>query len=677
MSGILELRYGTWASPITSDLIAKMSVSIEDVVVDSVTSAISYIEKRPEEGGRNVILALADGFDIFGKDWNARTAVQEYGGAPAAVHNNIIQFSNFNDGMVYKVDVLRRTSPTLVVSKNSNYRFADFAFHSRVPNIVVSILENHTNPSPDCVSTSLVYFDTDAVDDPTILLSGADFYSSPHFNVDGTIFAWTEWAHPDMPWDGEQVFIAAVDVHGGRLSISADHMSRVRVAGQPSLVSAVQPMWLDVGMLVFSCDISGYHNPWVSRVDMTSATYKIDSTPIFNVPVELDFTDPSWWLGGSNYAILDDLNILFAASKDGQTALHIVSTNGCSAEITSPFVHVHRMRRVSHRKAVFLGSKVNEGPTLVLCEVEGAEAPFTLTYTTLTSKDAEAISSPIPDSLISIPVPISLRRPSSTSDHSESQLLHVVYYPPKNPAYQGLSGEHPPAVLNVHGGPTSLERQSLNLEKQFFTSRGWAWVDVNYSGSSNYGRKYMDRLKGNWGVFDVQDCVQTVLQLSSPDYALIDGKRVVIRGGSAGGYTTLAALCQSEVFLQVFVAGTSSYGVSDLHKLVESTHKFQSHYVQTLIGGDYEEIPEVYRARSPIFHAKNIRVPLLILQGSLDPIVPPDQAENMIKVIAEQGGHAEYTLFEGESHGWRKAETIAKALDLELHFYQRTLHLLA
>ncbi|KAJ7274929.1 alpha/beta-hydrolase [Mycena rebaudengoi] len=494
MSGILELRYGTWASPITSDLIAKMSVSIEDVVVDSVTSAIHYIEKRPEEGGRNVILALADGLDIFGEDWNAQLQYKN-----TVVHQPVF-------------DVLGRTSSTLTVPKNSNHRFADFAFHSRVPNIP----RLHIN-QPFPISTGLI-----------LTCRGMGTWKS---NL--------------------KFFIAAVDVHGGRLSLSADRMSRVRVAGQP--------MWLDVGTLVFSCDISGYHNPWVSKEDTTRATYKIDSTP-------LDFTDPSWWLGGSNYAILDDLNILFAASKDGQTASHI---------ITSPFVMLF-----------FWGAKW-----------KGQRLP-SLSHTTLTSKDAEAVT------------------------------------------YQGLSGEHPPAVLNVHGGPTSLERQNLNLEKQFFTSRDWAWIDVNYSGSSNYGRKYMDRLKGNWDVFDVQDW-----------------------------YTTLAAL--------LFAAGTSSYGVSDLHKLVESTHKSQSHYVQTLIGGNYEEILEVYRARSPIFHAKNIRIPFLILQGSLDPIVPPDQAENMIKVIVEQGGHAEYTLFEGESHGWRKAETIAQALDLELDFYQRTLHLLA
>ncbi|KAJ7151206.1 alpha/beta-hydrolase [Mycena filopes] len=661
--------YGKWKSPISSAMIAKMSVSTEDILVDPVTSALYYIQKRPEEDGRNVIVGVADGLDVFGREWNARTAVHEYGGAPAVVHDNIVLFSNLSDGQVYKVDLLNRSSPTSVTRK-ANCRFAEFACLPGAPNLVVCILEDHTKPAPEDVVNSLVYLDTQSSVDPVTLVSGSDFYSSPRFNSDGTLLAWTEWAHPDMPWDGEQVFVAAVDIKNADLRLAAMQLPRSRVAGQPSAISAVQPTWLNGNTLIFSCDISGYHNPWITTVDKnTQPTYTLESRALLEDPLMVDFADPSWWLGGSNVAVLDESAALFAASRDGRTIFYIVSTGGACLEIACPFVHVHRMRRVAHRQVAFLGSKVNAGSALTLVSFTDDFVP---TYTAL--ENTTSVDPSISDALLSLPVPLSLLLPAAAA--GEEQLLHLVYYAPKNPSYIGPPNDNPPTIVNVHGGPTSLERQSLNLEKQFFTSRGWLWIDVNYSGSSNYGRKYMERLKGNWGVTDVRDCIQTVLQLSAEQYDLIDRNRVVIRGGSAGGYTTLVALSQSDPALQVFAAGTSSYGISDLRKLTELTHKFQSWYAQTLVGGTFDEIPEVYRARSPVFHAHNIKAPLLILQGSKDPIVPPNQAEDMIRVIRERGGTAEYEVFEGESHGWRIAENIAKALDLELGFYERALNIL-
>ncbi|KAJ6620460.1 alpha beta-hydrolase [Mycena sp. CBHHK59/15] len=659
--------YGTWKSPISSLMIAKMSVSIEDVVVDPVTSAIYYVEKRPEEGGRNVIVGLADGLDLFGRDWDARTTVHEYGGAPVVARDNIVLFSNLSDGQVYKVDLVRR-SPPAKITASDNARFADFAIHPHAPNLVVCILEDHTNPAPEDVVNTLVLLDTNSSEDPMTLISGSDFYASPRFNADGTLLAWTQWAHPDMPWDGEQVFVAAVDIMDGRLRMATHRLPRSHVAGQLSTISAVQPTWFNSNTLMFCCDISGYHNPWVATINAEPETaYTVDPRAVLLDPMTLDFADPSWWLGGSNLAVLDDTNTLFAASKDGRTVLYIVCEDGNRSEIFCPFVHIVRLRRVAHRKVVFLGSQIDKGPALILCSLADSGNLFTPTYTTLGEKTASLDPQPF-DSLISHPVPMSLLVPGDNPP--ELLPVYLVYYPPKNPLYKGLADEKPPAVINVHGGPTSLERQNLNLEKQFFTSRGWFWIDVNYTGSSNYGRRYADRLKGNWGVSDVHDCVQTVLQLSSA--GLIDRERVVIRGGSAGGYTTLVALSQSDVF----AAGASSYGVSDLRKLTELTHKFQSWYVQTLVGGTFKKIPEVYHARSPVFHAHEIKAPLLILQGSVDPIVPPNQAEDMIKVIREHSGPVEYVVFEGESHGWRKAENIAKALDVEIDFYERALNLL-
>ncbi|KAJ7207160.1 alpha/beta-hydrolase [Mycena pura] len=663
--------YATSESPITSSMVAKMSVSKDDVIVDPLTGSIYCIEKRPEEGGRDAIVSVADGLDVFGPPWNARTAVHEYGGAPAVVYDNVVLFSNLSDGQVYKVNMgVQRASPTQVTAV-AHARFANFACHPCAPNLVVCIMEDHTKPAPKDVVNSLVCLNTQSSNNPMTIRSGSDFYASPCFNSDGTLLAWTEWSHPDMPWDGEQVFVAAVDINRDHLSLAPHRLAPLRVAGRPSAVSAVQPTWLTDTTLLFSCDVSGYHNPWIAALDAHAKTFT--SHPVFEQTMPLDFVDPSWLLGGSNIAVLDEHSALFAATRDGRTVLYIVGADGSWAEVAAPFVHVVCWRRVAHRQVVFLGSKVDKGPAIVLCSFLDSSDSLSPTFTTLDGKNASA-DAPVSEALITLPVPMSLL--VETSDGPLP--LHLVCYPPKNPSYKGRDDEKPPAIVNVHGGPTHIVRQTLSLEKQFFTSRGWFWIDINYSGSSNYGRKYIDRLKGNWGVADVRDCVQAIRQLSSPKHSLIDAARVVIRGGSAGGYTTLAALSQRDPALsqrdpalQVFAAGTSSYGVSDLRRMTEITHKFQSWYVQTLVGGTPEEIPEVYRARSPVFHAQNIKAPLLILQGSKDRIVPPNQAEDMVNVIREGGGTTEYVLFDGESHGWRRAETIAKALDLELDFYSR------
>jgi len=275
---------------------------------------------------------------------------------------------------------------------------------------------------------------------------------------------------------------------------------------------------------------------------------------------------------------------------------------------------------------------------------------------------------PLPSDIISEPQPITLKVAPTNSP------LYVVYYPPWNPAYTGSSieGERPPCIVEVHGGPTGFVGQGLSWSKQYFTSRGWGWLDVNYGGSSGYGRKYIERLNNNWGVVDVQDCILAPQVLSSAPYNLVDPKRLIIRGGSAGGFTTLAALSiASDV--SVFAAATSLYGVSDLKKLAEFTHKFESRYLDHLMGGTIDEVPEVYEARSPIHHADKIVVPLLILQGEIDMVVPKGQAEAIYKSIQDRGGVVEYKLYAGEGHGWRQEVNMRDAYERELGFYERIL----
>ncbi|KAJ7051404.1 alpha/beta-hydrolase [Mycena amicta] len=636
--------YGTWDSPIS----AGMSVCTEDVLVDSVTSAIYYVEKRPQEGGRNVLVRGADGMDVFGREWNARTAVHEYGGASVVIHRDVVLFSNFADAQVYRLDLASDAVMTpKPVTAAKDCRFASFSVHPVNANLVVSIMEDHTNPAPKHVVNTLIYLNLlEAIQSPVSLLAGADFYATPTFNPD------------------EQVYIAAVEIVKDRLALAPNRLPVMRVAGFPSAISAVQPTWTSLDTLLFSCDASSYHNPWLATVDWAEKT--VSTRPILSHPLSIDFADPSWWLAAPTTA-------LFSASKTGRSVLHLVSASGSCTEVPSPCVHIERMRRVGPWQVVFLGSQVDRGPEITLCTFPNADDSLPPRFTALAREIAE-ITPALSEAYISLPTPLELVLPLSPRES-----VHVVYYLPKNPNYTRLRGEQPPAIINVHGGPTYLEKQSFSLEKQFFTTRGWMWIDVNYSGSSNFGREYANRLKGNWGVTDVRDCVQTVLILSSPEYEynLIDRNRTVIRGGSAGGYTTLVALSQPGDSATPVFAGTSSYGISDLRKLTQMTHKFQSCYAQTLIGGSFEDFPDRYHTRSPVFQAENISVRLLILQGSVDSIVPPNQAEDMISVIKSQGrgGAVEYVVFEGKGHGWREAETIEKALNTELAFYQRALGL--
>ncbi|KAJ7053317.1 alpha/beta-hydrolase [Mycena amicta] len=617
--------YGTWDSPISAGMVAKLSVCTEDVLVDSVTSAIYYVEKRPQDGGRNVLVRGADGMDVLGES-----------GMHERRCMSMVEPQWSSTGTWCSSLILRTPSYC-----GKDCRFASFSVHPVNANLVVSIMEDHTNPAPKHVVNTLIYLNLlEAIQSPVSLLAGADFYATPTFNPD--------------------VYIAAVEIVKDRLALAPNRLPVMRVAGCPSAISAVQPTWTSLDTLLFSCDASSYHNPWLATVDWAEKT--VSTRPILSHPLSIDFADPSWWLGGSSFAILNETTALFSASKTGRSVLHLVSASGSCTEVPSPYVHIERMRRVGPRQVVFLGSQVDRGPEITLCTFPNADDSLPPRFTALAREIAE-ITPALSEAYISLPTPLQLVLPLSPRES-----VHVVYYLPKNPNYTRLRGEQPPAIINVHGGPTYLEKQSFSLEKQFFTTRGWMWIDVNYSGSSNFGREYANRLKGNWGVTDVRDCVQTVLILSSPkyEYTLIDRNRTVIRGGSAGGYTTLVALSQP---------GDSA--TPDLRKLTQMTHKFQSCYAQTLIGGSFEDFPDRYHTRSPVFQAENISVRLLILQGSVDSIVPPNQAEDMISVIKSQGrgGAVEYMVFEGEGHGWWEAETIEKALNTELAFYQRALGL--
>ncbi|TDL23512.1 alpha/beta-hydrolase [Rickenella mellea] len=659
--------YGTWRSPISANLIAKKSISIQDVIVDPITSTVYHIEGRPSEGGRNALVKTQEGVDVVKKGWNARTGVHEYGGAPAVVYDGIVYFSNFEDGRVYKI--VGQGEPIAVTPENKNHRFADLVVHPIQRHFIVAILEDHTNPAPRDVVTTLALIDT-TNSTVTSIVSGDDFYSSPTFNSDGKLIAWTQWTHPDMPWEGAEILVASVNFTDTTLDLGKPaNVSGDLKPDMEGKISSVQPGWINTDSFLYTTDFSGYQNPWLCVV--RNGNRGRVPTRLLAAPLEQDFGQPPWVLGNSCYAPLSETSVVFSSFKDGKNVLHHATLNGGNShcelqDLRCPYVDIQYLRKLTSNTFVFLGKKVDEPSAIVVGTLDSSLHP---TYEVLKdTKGDEEETDKISHDLISVPQSIVLRVPPN------NEPLYVIYYPPKNPEYTAPQDEKPPCVVNVHGGPTGHSSLGLSMQKQFFTTRGWAWVDVEYGGSSGYGRKYIERLVGNWGIADVSDCIQSVVQLSSPAFGIIDPRRAVIRGGSAGGFTVLAAMC-NESSKDVFAAGTSSYGISNLFKLAEFTHKFESRYLEKLMGGTPDDVGHVYTDRSPLFQAAKIRTPLLILQGSIDAVVPPAQAEDIVKAIRESGGRVEYTLFEGEGHGWRKVENIKAALEKELAFYMDVLGL--
>ncbi|KAI0752561.1 alpha/beta-hydrolase [Daedaleopsis nitida] len=639
--------YGTWSSPITPDVVLKSGEHAEELFADPVTSTIYHIERRPAEAGRNVIVNTEKGQDVVGKEWNVRSGVHEYGGAPAIAYDGIVYFSNFKDGRVYRLK--QGEEPEPVTPENKNFRYAKFAVHPKQPHLLVSVFEDHTKSQPADIVNNLCVINTKEKTVST-LVSGADFYATPTFTPDGTHIAWQQWFHPDMPWEGSEIAVAEAHADENSLTVTNTKV----VAGKRIEISAGYPAWASNDLLLFVSDVSGYWNPWTYSIATGTAS------AVFPKPMDEDFAEPFWRLGWNQGVPLDQEGrmALFTALKEGRNVLYLVSLQGGALEeLESPYVNISSVQRVTHDAVVFLGEKNDEAERIVLCNVkEYAKPKFTVVGA---KTDADEL--PFTRAYISVPKAIALKDPETGGP------VHVLVYPPTNPEYAAPEGEKPPAVFSAHGGPTSRATQGLSLTRQYYTTRGWAWIEVNYGGSSGYGRKYTKRLEGKWGIVDVRDCVTAVEQLAAPPHSLVDPQRTAITGGSAGGYTVLKSLCS---YPDAFAAATSSYGISDFFKLAEFTHKFESQYLFKLVGGTPDEVPDVYKERSPVFLADKIKAPLLVLQGSEDAVVPPNQAEGIVETIKKQGGRVEYIVFEGEGHGWRKAENMRAALEKEIGFYE-------
>lgn len=619
-----EALYGSWKSPITSEVVSIASLTFGQIVVDG--ADIYWIEQRPADGGRHVIVRrTASGMlaDVTPSPFNARSRVHEYGGGAFAVHEGIVYFSNFTDQRVYHRRLGHVPEP---LTSEDGFRYADTVVDYRRDRLIC-VREDHTVPDRKPVNT-IVAISLHGGDAGRILIHGSDFYSSPRVSPDGSQLAWLTWRHPNMPWDGTELWVGIISPDGGVV-----RSERVAGGAQESIF---QPEWSPDGTLHFVSDRTGWWNLYRRKEKLVA--------PL--CPMEAEFGRPQWVFGMSTYAFEGPHQIICTYCWRGQWQLgRLYIETGTLEPFKLPYTEFAPSLRVAGTQAVFCAGWPQQSPAIVRLDLSSGR-PAML---------KQAGDSSIERKWISQPKLIEFQTKGGLAAHG-------IFYPPKNPDYTAPAETRPPLIVMAHGGPTSAARTVFSLGIQYWTSRGFAVLDVNYGGSTGYGRAYRERLRGNWGVADVDDCVHGAEHLVRQ--GIVDPHRLAIRGESAGGYTTLAAIA----FRDVFRAGAAYYGVSDLEMLVKETHKFESRYLDGLIGS-YPQHRDRYVARSPIH--QRLSCPVIFFQGLEDPIVPPNQSERMYQDLRAKGIATAYLAFEGESHGFRRAETIRRCLDAELYFYAK------
>jgi dipeptidyl aminopeptidase/acylaminoacyl peptidase len=617
-------RFGSWKSPITAELVGGAEVGLEQVMLDG--PDIYWIERRPQEGGRKVIVRRsADGqvTDVTPAPFNARTRVHEYGGGDYAVLDGTIVFSNFVDQRLY---LQRAGAAPSALTPAVELRYTDGQVDRR-RKLFFCVREDHSGAS-EAINT-VVGIDLVEGGPGKILASENDFYSSPRLSPDGSRLAWLAWDHPNMPWDGTELWV-------GKLTENGSISETVQVAGGLN-ESIFEPEWSPDGTLYFVSDRTGWWNLYRWRGG------KVE--PVCWMAAE--FGEPQWVFGNSLYGFDSGKWILSTYKKTGRSYLARINTiTGTLDRIELPYSTISQVRTVDGR-AVLMAASANEPTSIISFDLATRDLEVLRRSRELTV-DSGYISAP---RAIEFPTQNGLT-------------AHGIFYRPQNRDYTGPSDEKPPLLVMSHGGPTSGSSTSLKYAIQYWTSRGIAVLDVNYGGSSGYGREYRERLKGRWGIVDVDDCVNGARYLVAAGE--VDGKRLAIRGGSAGGYTTLCAL----TFRDVFKAGASHYGISDLEALAKDTHKFESRYLDGLIG-PYPKRRDLYVERSPIHFTDRLSCPMILFQGLEDKVVPPNQAEKMVEAVRTKGLPVAYLTFEGEQHGFRKAENIRRVLEAELYFYSR------
>lgn len=629
MYSMEKKAFGSWSSPITSKLLVKDSISFADTCVSD--NALYFSERRPQEGGRISILKKVhtSAHDILEKPYNAKTSVHEYGGGAFCVYKDSVFFSNGSDHNIYH---LSPSGKITQITHTTNVRYADGVV---TPNgkFLYLICEDHTNESN--VTNKLIHIDLETYTTKSIA-SGHDFYSSPKISPSGDKLSFIAWDHPNMPWDGSYAYLASIQVDGTINNLK-------KIAGSTS-ESVYQVEFAPDNTLHFISDKTGFWN-----------LYRYKNNKVENIYLmEAEFGQPQWILGTSRYTFIpteDSYQIAAIITIKGLDQIVIIDPedrvlNG----LDLPFSRFQNLRSIKDHLYFIAGSPIS---------------PFALIEYDLRTHSIDIVKNSqdleIDPGFISIAEAIEY-------ESQDGEIAYGLYYPPTNPNFKGLDNELPPLIVKSHGGPTGHVDPTLNLHIQYFTSRGYGFLDVNYGGSTGFGKAYRERLVDKWGQVDVDDCVNGALYLANQNR--VDKNRLIIKGGSAGGYTTLAAL----TFRNVFRAGVSSYGVSDLEGLAKDTHKFEARYLDNLIG-PYPEAIDKYKELSPINHTESLTAPILFLQGEEDKVVPKNQAEKMVAALDEKQIPVAYILFEKEGHGFRIAKNMIKAIEAELCFYLKILKL--
>jgi dipeptidyl aminopeptidase/acylaminoacyl peptidase len=618
-----EAPFGTWNSPITPDVILSSAVGLDHLAVEGEVSY--WTEMRPLEGGRYVLVRRApDGqtTDMTPAPFNVRTRVHEYGGGAFTIVDGTIYFAHFDDQRLYRQ---RPNQAPEAITPEGDMRYADLVY-DRQRDRLLAVREDHTGEG-EAVNT-LVAIPLDRESAGQVLVSGNDFYAYPRLSPDGRQLAWTTWNHPNMPWDGTELWLAEVAA-GGSLAGAG------RVTGGPD-ESIQDPQWSPDGLLYFVSDRSGWWNIYRRQEDG-----RIEQV----LDMAAEFGQPQWRFDMPTYDFISADEIVCNFLQGGISHLAILNVNsGRLDELETPYEDTRTLRYAAGR-VLFDGASPVEFKSIVELKLDDGRIRVLKRANELQFDEAY------------------LSRPQAIEFPTEGGLTaHAFFYAPHNPDYRPPAGEKPPLVVFIHGGPTGMTSASLRLDIQYWTSRGFAVVDVNYGGSTGYGREYRRRLNGQWGVVDVDDCSNAARYLVRQ--GLVDGRRLAIRGGSAGGYTTLRVLTANDLF-QV---GASYFGLSDLEVFVHDTHKFESRYLTSMVG-PYPERADLYRERSPIYHVDQLSSAMILLQGLEDKIVPPSQAEIILEAVRAKGLPVAYLPFEGEQHGFRRAENIKRAMEAELYFY--------
>lgn len=635
--------YGSWSSPVTAELVVESAVGLGEVWLEG--SATWWSELRPSEGGR--VALVRDGLDVLGAPWSVRSRVHEYGGGAWWLHEATLFFASWSDQRLYRLDP-GAEAPVPITPEPPEpmaWRYAD----GRVRlggELIACVREVHHAEGGEPANQLVLLRAAPPGDsdgevaaggaDATVLVSDHDFVSSPRWSPDGRWLCWVVWDHPAMPWDATELWV-------GRIEDDALVEPRRLVGGPDEAV--VQPEWSPDGRLHFCSDRSNWWNLYRFERDAHGGPVGF---PVPLPAVEADIALPPWVFGRSRYDFTAD-GVVFAYSDGGHAHLGLVDTAQHSLSVVETGLATFESLSVRGDRVVGVGGHFTSEDAVIEVPLDGGAH-----HVLRAPRDLG-----LPNGSLSAPSQVQFPT-------TGGRTAHGWFYQPASASFTGPPDERPPLVVLSHGGPTSAASPGLSLATQFWTSRGFAVADVDYGGSTGYGRAYRRQLDGAWGIVDVDDCCAAATWLAAE--GLVDGDRLIIRGGSAGGFTTLSALA----FRDVFAAGGSSYGVADLEALARDTHKFEARYLDGLVG-PWPEAEATYRERSPIHHTAGLDCPIILLQGSEDMIVPPGQSREMAEALGRNGIPYAYLEFEGEQHGFRRASTIMRALTAELYFYAQVL----